>query len=224
MTEETEKIELTEEEQLAQEALDATKEEAPEKPAEPEPVVVDPKDAVIGEFRRGLRDANAQIAELKASQVIPVTKSPMELAQEQATANGVTLEFTPELYNAQRAFEQSQAQDQTQQQQFAQQKREYDAGLTAVPQTELDQLINVGGHLLTEGDKRNIWDAGKDSGKETMRILKVRIEQASLQSKPEEKPKKEDKPKEPKEPETPEEDEKILMDPVTARGVALFYK
>jgi hypothetical protein len=231
MTEETKTEELTEEEQLAQDALPATEEKAPEKPAEQEPeVVVDPKDAVIGEFRRGLRDANTQIAELKAAQVKPDVKSPMEIAQAQAVEAGVTLEFTPELYNAQRQFEQAQTQAQTQEQAYAQQKREYDAGLTTVPQVEIDQLIAVGGNLLTEGDKQNVWEAGKNSGKELKRILNHRIELAGLQSKPKvkTKAKTEDElkaeAKKKAEDETPPEDEEEKLDPVTARGVALFYK
>lgn len=213
--------ELNEEAKLAQEALEATPEAAPETPVVVEP---DPKDAVIGQFRRDLRDTREQLAQVQAAQTKTVEKSPLELAEQEARETGVSVEFTTELYNAQRKFEQNQAQAQTEVQTYTQQKRDYDVGLATVPQAELDGLIATGAHLLTEGDKRNAWDAGKNSGKELKRILAHRIEQAGLQPKPkakEGKPKK--VPKEPEVPEVPEEDEE-KFDPITERAAKLFKK
>ena len=220
MAEEIEKTEeeLNEEAQLAQEALEAVPEVAPEVPAVVEP---DPKDAVIGGFRRELKETRAELARVRAAQAKPAVKSPLELANEQAIESGIPAEFTTELYNAQRKFEREQDQTLTEEQTYAQQKRDYDAGLTTVPAAELDNLITIGAHLLTEGDKRNAWDAGKNSGKELKRILNVRIEQAGLQPKP--KVKEEDKPKkvEKVESEKPPELEDVL-EPITASGKKAF--
>jgi len=187
--------ELNEEAQLAKEALDATPDDTPaEKPE------VDPKDAVIGEFRRELRETRRELADVKAAQTKTVEKSPLELAREQANIDGLTVEFTPELYEAQRKWEQNQSQAKSEEEIYARQKRDYDSGMVTLPVVEREELIAVGGHLLTEGDKQNIWDAGKNSGKELKRILTFRIKQAGLQSEIKEK---EDKPKK----ETPETEE-----------------
>ena len=69
--------------ELAKEALEQTDEKPEvEQPAEKP----DPKDAVIGEFRRDLRAANQQIAELQArlnTQATAHIKSPLERAAEE---------------------------------------------------------------------------------------------------------------------------------------------
>lgn len=218
MAEEIEKPQddLNEEAKLDQEALDA----APETPAE-EPDI-DPKDAVIGEFRRELRDTRRELEELRSAQTKPAEKSPLELAQEQSKETGLPVEFTPELYQKQRQWEQNQSKARSEEEIYAQQKREYDAGMGAIPADEREALIARGGHLLTEGDKRNIWDAGKNSGRELKRILTLRIEQAGLQPKTQ-KPKKEDKPKneKPKNEEKPPELEEVF-DPITEKAFNLI--
>lgn len=221
MAEEIEKTEeeVNEEAKLAQEALEATPEAAPEVPAAVEP---DPKDAVIGQFRRELRETREQLAQVQAA-TKPVVKSPLELAAEEQGVSVEQVTIDGRLYQKQKEFENKQAQAQSEEQTYAQQKRDYDAGLATVPAAELDSLIATGGHLLTEGDKRNAWDAGKNSGKELKRILNHRIEQAGLQPKPkvkEDKPKKEETKE--KQEEAPEEEE--VFDPITERAVKLFKK
>lgn len=181
MVEETEQLEVNAEAEIAKEALAATEETAPEVP--PAVVEPDPKDAVIGQFRRELRETREELEQMKVA-ARPVEKSPLELAAE---AQGVSIddvEVTGKVFRAEQEFQNRLAQSRTQEQTYAQQKREYDAGLSTVPQTELDRLVNIGGHLLTEGDKRNAWDAGRKSGKELVRTLKFRIEEAGLQPKP----------------------------------------
>ena len=209
--------ELNEEARLAQEALDAT----PETPAK-EPVI-DPKDAVIGEFRRELRDTRRELAEVKDAQTKPVEKSPLKLAGEKAEREGLTVEFTAELYEAQRQWEQSQSQAKSEEQIYARQKRDYDEGRVTFPAAEREELVSQGGNLLTEGDKRNIWDAGKNSGKELKRILNFRIQKASLQSKPK---KEEDKPKNEKENSKKEEAPQLeeVFDSQTERAFKFFEK
>jgi len=222
MAEEIEKNEdeLNEEAKLDQEALDA----APETPAE-EPDI-DPKDAVIGGFRRKNRDLELENARLHGqleSRQKPAESSPLEIAQQRAKEEGLTVEFTPELYQAQRQWEQKQSQAKSDEEIYARQQSDYDAGLGKIPVAEREELIARGGHLLTEGDKRNIWDAGKNSGRELKRILTSRIEQAGLQPKPKKKvDKPNEEPEEPKEPkeEAPELEE--VFDPVTERAFDLI--
>ena len=80
MVEETEQlVEVNEEAEIAKEALAATEvEAAPEEPAVVEP---DPKDAVIGQFRRELRQTKEELEQMKLA-ARPVEKSPLELAAE----------------------------------------------------------------------------------------------------------------------------------------------
>ena len=122
---------------LAQEALDATEEESP--PAE-EPVKdetkaeettvdekaeVDPKDAVIGDFRRKLRDEEIRTArlegELEARKSIQAAtgekpKSPLEIAEAAYLEENSSLEgfaMNGELYRQQSAFDAKQVSDKT---------------------------------------------------------------------------------------------------------------
>ena len=91
--------------------------EAPEAPPaeKPDPVQrleqqVHAKDAKIGGMRREIREVQQQFDDFKAANAKPPEKSPIELAKEAADADGELLEFTPELYNKQRQFENKQQQ------------------------------------------------------------------------------------------------------------------
>lgn len=216
MVEETVQLEVNEEVEIAAEALAATEETTPEVPAVVEP---DPKDAVIGQFRRELRETRHELDQMKIANK-PVEKSPLELAAE---AQGVSIddvEVTGKVFRAEQEFQNRRVQAQTQEQTYAQQKREYDAGLSSVPQAELDKLVNIGGHLLTEGDKRNAWDAGKNSGKELVRSLQHRIQEAGLQPKPKTVIKQKDEPKKKEEVSVDETEEKF--DPMVEAAFKLF--
>lgn len=214
--------ELTEEAKLAQEA------ETPETPAE-EPEVkeesendffkqqIRDKDAVIGEFRRGLRDTRQELAEVKAQQAAKdtPTKSPVELAREQADQLGIRLEFTTELYESQRKFEDGQTTAKSEQEVYARQNREYQAGLAVLDQNELNSLIAQAGHLMTDHEERFIFHSGRNSGKELKRILTEHIEAKKEVPQPKVEPTKEktDKSKAEvkEEKETPSQEE-ILLD------------
>jgi len=186
MAEEQKTEELSEEAKLAQEALDAT----PETPAE-EPVKEDMVPATVVATQRAARRAaeleaarlQGENAALKAAQV-KQEKSPMEKAAKEQECSIDEVQVTGKLYREQQAFEKTHATAQSEQETYARQEREYNIGLASIPTAERDELIATGGHLLTDGDKRNIWDAGKDSGKELKRILTFRIEQAGLQPTP----------------------------------------
>jgi len=219
MVEETEQlVEVNEEAEVAKEALAVSEEAvAPEVPAVVEP---DPKDAVIGQFRRELRQTREELEQMKIA-ARPVEKSPLELAAEAQGVSVDDVEVTGRVLRAEQAFQNRRIQAQTEEQIYAQQKRDYDAGLSTVPQAELNRLINVGGHLLTEGDKRNAWDAGKNSGKELVRSLKIRIEEAGLQPKPKTVIKPKDEPKK-KEEEIPDEEDNEKFDPVVEAAFKLF--
>lgn len=210
-----EKEEMNEEAKLAQEALDAT----PETPAEKPEFTKEAIDQITSlrtersVAREGKRAAELQAARaqgeldaLKATNA-EQEKSPLQLAQE-AAKEDEPVEFTPELYEAQRKFEQGQATARSEQEIYERQLQEYNAGLSTFPERE--QLIAEGGHLLTEGDKRNLWDAGRNSGRELKRILTQRIEQNQPKEKPETKKKDESKKAEEKE-EVPSQEE-ILKD------------
>ncbi len=219
--------ELNEEAKLAQEALEATPEAAPETPAEEEPEEMVPA-TVVATQRAARRAAELETARLRGENEAlkaankTVEKSPLELAAEEQGVSVERLAIDGKLYQEQKEFENRQAQAQTEEQTYAQQKRDYDVGMATVPVAELDSLIAAFGHLLTEGDKRNAWDAGKNSGKELKRILAHRIEQAGLQPKPKVKEDKPTTPKVPKEPEAPETEE--VFDPITERAAKLFKK
>jgi len=122
---------------------------------------------------------------------------------------------------AEQAFQNRRLAAQNEEQIYAQQKREYDAGLSTVPQAELNRLIAIGGHLITEGDKRNAWDAGKNSGKELVRSLKIRIEEAGLQPKPKATIKPKDEPKK-KEEVIPDEEDNEKFSPLVEAAFKLF--
>jgi len=185
------------EEQKPEEELEVKEEvEAPETPLaeEPDPIQeqLHAKDAVIGGMRRDLRDANTRIAALEESRKEP-EKSPLEIAAEEQEVSIDEVVVSGKLLREQQAFTEQQAATKAQNVTHTSQKSDYEDGLLAVPQDELNALVSVGGHLLTEGDQRNAWDAGKNSGKELIRILKHRISDAGLQ--PKVKPKAEGKPK-----------------------------
>ena len=219
MVEETEQlVEVNEEAEIAAEALAATEEAAPEVPAVVEP---DPKDAVIGQFRRELRQTREELEQLKVANK-PVEKSPLELAAEAQGVSVDDVEVTGRVLRAEQQFQNRRLTAQNEEQTYARQKREYDAGLSTVPQTELDKLVNIGGHLLTEGDKRNAWDAGKNSGKELVRTLKFRIEEAGLQPKPKAIVKPKDEPKKKEEVVVPDDEDNEKFDPIVEAAFKLF--
>jgi len=218
MAEEQEKIEEVDEEaQLAQEALDATPEEEPAEEPEQKPEDLVPA-TVVATQRARARAAELEAARLRGENEAlkkmssAPSKSPLELAAEQQGVTVDEVDVNGRLYREQQAWEQNQAKTKSDAEIYVQQEREYNAGLSSFPVGEREELIAIGGHLLTEGDKRNIWDAGRNSGKELKRILTLRIEQAGLQ--PKEKPKKEtDKPKKAEDKEKIPAQEEVLEDP-----------
>ena len=116
---------------------------------------------------------------LKAERVAASTpKSPLDLAKEQAKAEGVEPVFTTELYERQRTFDDQQAQGRQQQVEHSQKKSAYETGMRSLPVDEQNTLAAMGGYLLTVGDKQNIFDAGANSGAEFKRIITNRIIQA----------------------------------------------
>jgi len=180
--------ELTEEAKLAQEALDATPESPAEEPVKREDMV---PATVVAKQRARARTAELNAARLqgenealKAAGAKP-EKSPMEMAAEEQECSMDEIQMTGKLYREQQAFEQRHATAQSERETYERQTRDYDEGLATIDQTEREELIARGGHLLTEGDKRNIWDAGRKSGQELKRILTFRIKQ----DQPEEKTK-----------------------------------
>ena len=213
MVEETEQLE--EEVEAVEEA--AVAEAAPEVPAVVEP---DPKDAVIGQFRRELRQTREELEQMKTANK-PVEKSPLELAAEVQGVSIDDVEVTGKVLRAEQEFQSRRVQTQTEEQVYAQQKREYDAGLSTVSQVELDRLIAIGGHLITEGDKRNAWDAGKNSGKELVRSLNFRIQEAGLQPKPKTVIKPKDEPKK-KEEVIPDDADNEKFSPLVEAAFKLF--
>lgn len=189
MAEEQKTEELSEEAKLAQEALDATPETPAEKPEFPKEAI-DQITSLRTErttAREGRRVAELDAARkqgeldaLRQAQAVQ-EKSPMEKAAEKQECSMDEVQMTGKLYRDQQAFEASHASAKSEQETYARQERQYNAGLGTIPAAERDELIATGGHLLTDGDKQNIWQAGTNSGKELKRILTFRIEQANLQ-------------------------------------------
>lgn len=204
--------ETPDEEAPAEEKPDEeTPPEEPEKPEEtPE---VDPKDAVIGDFRRKLRTSEIETArlqgQLQAQQAGPPEKSPLELAaiEQEKPLDEVIIDG--KLYKEQVAWEQKQATARTQQQAA----QDYQSGSEAASLAMTDEILGeglgvealgkLGEHLLTDTDHREIFMAGKNCGTVLYKALKKRILEAGgvaaqeLQKrlKPTTKPKEEPKPK-----------------------------
>ena len=186
-------------EDLAQAALDATQEDS--RPAEEsvedetpeekgtvaEKPEVDPKDAVIGDFRRKLRDEELKTAKLegeiearKSIQVKPeeVVKSPLDLAEAAWLEEHDDLDdFTMDgvLYRRQRAFDEEQAEkkagttEQTKIDNAAiQAEEDLLAGELSEAQRgqglDLRTVAGIGTQYLTKGDKLDIADIVQSRG------------------------------------------------------------
>jgi len=192
---------------LAQEALDATEEgpspaeesvdsegetkpkEAGEESAEKEKPDVDPKDAVIGDFRRKLREQELETArlqgEIEARKSIHTTttteepqKSPLEIAEAAYIEENGDLEgfaMTGELYRKQRAFDEKQlaskAAAEKQQQvnvalnQAAESLQEGDLSSGKMGKgLDLQSVANIGDKYLTKGDKIDLMDIQASRG------------------------------------------------------------
>jgi hypothetical protein len=131
---------------------------------------VDPKDAVIGDFRRQLRDAELKIANLEGRiQVQPVVNreerqilSPLEKAAEEQGVDVDDVEMTGKLYKEQKAFEKAQdekAANQTFEQKIAEAERKITAEMSAEKMGEGLDLVTVtqmGTKYLTPGDRYDI--------------------------------------------------------------------
>lgn len=169
---------VSEEESLAKEAIEAT-EEKPE---------VDPKDAVIGGMRRGLRDAERRAAyaegQLAAQHAKPPEPSPLELAAKEQEVSVDDVAIDGKLLNKEIEFRQRQTVNQAQQQA----KQDYQAGSEASLLTMTDDnlgeglgleaLAKLGEHLLTGEDRQKIFLAGKKCGSVFYKTLKQRIKDA----------------------------------------------
>ena len=165
-------------EDLAQAALDETEEESE----------VDPKDAVIGDFRRKLRASELEAARLQgqmqAQQAKPAEPSPIELAAKEqgVSVNEVVIDY--ELLQKHEAWKTQQAEGQAQQQA----NQDYQTGSEAATLTMTDEnlgeglglesLAKLGNHLLTDTDRQEIFMAGKKCGPVFYKKLKQRIQEA----------------------------------------------
>jgi len=160
---------------LAQAALDETAEK-------PE---VDPKDAVIGGMRRDLRASERERyrlqGQLEAQQAKPPEPSPIELAAKEQEKPIDEVIIDGKLYKEQQAWEQKQATARTQQQQLDDFRSGSEAAvLTMTDETlgeglGLESLREIGEHLLTEQDQREVYAAGKKCGAVLYKKLKERI-------------------------------------------------
>jgi hypothetical protein len=113
---------------------------------------------------------------------IPEEKSPLELFAEQYGE-----ETSPDTKTliAQKRFENQQVEKRQQQGLYMSHLADVNAGIsdarlnmTADEMGEglgFDDLLNLGGNLLTPGDQLNIWNAKRDSGKESYKIVTQRI-------------------------------------------------
>jgi hypothetical protein len=210
---------------LAQEALDATGAESPpagesveddtttteraeeETPKGEEKPEADPKDAVIGDFRRKLRDQELETArlqgELQARKDLqtkaeePPPKSPLELAEaayieENGDLDGFAM--TGSLYRQQKAFDDEQAakkaatKEQTQTSNAGvQAENELQQGDLSVEKMgeglDLQSVAKVGQKYLTRGDTVDIADMVQTRGyaaalKETYKRMRARTLEA----------------------------------------------
>jgi hypothetical protein len=175
--EKTEQTEEVTDVDLALEVLDATEQETK----------VDPKDAVIGDFRRQLREKEQQLRELQSQRETTQAQaqmSPLELAAAKQECSVDEVVIDGKLYREQQAFERQQEQRAAQQQElqvFEESSRLAYATMTDAVMGKglgLDSLAQMGGHLLTDGDKMDIIKAGKNCGNEIHDRLKYRILQA----------------------------------------------
>lgn len=178
--------ELTDEAKLAKEALEATGEE----PAKTEP---DPKDAVIGDFRRQLRDSQLAVARLegqisaKQTQVTSLEKSPLELAAEAQEVSVDDVEISGALYRKQRVWEKKQ--DAAEAERTVAKSREelgqqsYQTALVEFSEVNVGEgldfqtVISRGQALLTSGDKLDIANA-----KDPAKLAYKRCKRAILES------------------------------------------
>lgn len=166
-----------EDENLAKEALEATEESE-----------VDPKDAVIGGFRRDLRASELEAArlrgQLEAQQTRPKEKSPIELAAEERGVSVDEVDINGKLYKEQQAWERSQAESQVQQKQFDDYRSGSEAALLTMTDETLgeglglESIARIGDHLLTDQDRQKIFSAGKNCGSVLYKTLKERILEA----------------------------------------------
>jgi hypothetical protein len=146
----------------------------------------DPKDAVIGGFRRKLRDAELENARLQgimeAQKKPPETeKSPVELAAEEQEVSVDDVVIDGKLLKQQRQWEKQQEKKE-QEQNY---RREFEqAGVKALEEMSdevygeglgLASLNDLGKGLLTRGDLVDIYEAGKNCGKVMMQKLRYRI-------------------------------------------------
>ena len=125
MTEELEKTDELNDEELAKAALEETEDLEQDEPVEKP----DPKDAVIGDFRRQVRDLQHTVEELKTAATSQKTpeKSPIE---QEADRLGVSVEEVPvdgRLILEQQKFQQKQQQAMSEKEVYDQQKRDYEA-------------------------------------------------------------------------------------------------
>lgn len=189
------------EESVEDETTEETEEEASVEKEKPE---VDPKDAVIGDFRRKLRDQELETArlegELKARKSIQTTteapeKSPLEIAEAAfAEANEGSLEgfaMDGELYRKQRAFDkvadakaataEKQSQVNTVAIQAETDLQEGDLSAEKMGQgLDLQTVEGIGNQYLTRGDRLDIVDMIKTRGsksalKEAYKIMVRRV-------------------------------------------------
>lgn len=167
---------------LAAEALAAT-EQPPEEPA------VDPKDAVIGGFRRQLREAELRAARaegaLAAKTVAPPEKSPIELAAEEQGVSVDEVMIDGKLLRKHEAWKADQAGNQARQQATQDYQAGSEAALLAMTDENLgeglglESLAKVGEHLLTDQDHQEIFMAGKKCGTMFYKKLQERILEAN---------------------------------------------
>lgn len=160
---------------LAKAALEAT-EEQPK---------VDPKDAVIGGFRRQLREAELRAARaegaLQAKSAAPPEKSPLELAAEQQGLSVNEVIIDGKLYREQQLWEKGQAANQAHLKQVQDYQAGSDAALLAMTDENLgeglglESLATLGEHLLTDNDRQEIFNAGRKCGTVLYKKLKQRI-------------------------------------------------
>lgn len=153
----------------------------------------DPKDAVIGEYRRKARDAELETARLRGqieatqTQVKPTEKSPIELAAEQQEVSVDDVEISGALYKKQRAWEKKQdaaeteqaaAKDRTAlgQRSFQTASVEFSTAKVGVG-LDLKTVIEMGEQYLTPGDKLDISRA-----KDPMKLAYQRCKRAILDS------------------------------------------
>lgn len=191
--------EESEDASLAKEALDATGESSPEKkpaevapespPAEEEPTgkteakpaEADPKDAVIGEYRRKSRDLEIKNArmqgELEARKEIKAAtteapKSPLEIAEADYFEQNGSMEgfaMNGELYRQQKAFDDKQAASKA----ATQKQEDANSALLGTAETlqegelsvekmgeglDFQSIANIGDKHLTKGDKIDLAD------------------------------------------------------------------